>query len=323
MCDLSLFARCISSGWAAAGSLCSRLLPTCGIRRRNQLSIPAPAPAASAADAPDSRLGGLLAAATYRGGKAHNEDSYFCEDFGACRVLAVADGVSSSDFAAVASRQLTQTLYRALATASSPVVADERFVAGVCRIAAQQIAQQLPPQSCAESTLIVLFEFANRYVLLYLGDGGAVRLRGNLRDGTSLLLSHHDEHGRLSGFVGGADPAAPTLSVVEFSKSPLEDGDILLIGTDGALPQHKETVHAAELVSRLFDRSQAAARVASPAEITRAIAEYLADSNPDDNATLGLLFSEQALAYWRRRCEPPPGYQEDISHECSACAFPA
>lgn len=247
--------------------------------------------------------GGLLAAATFQGGKTYNQDSYFCEEFGACKVIVIADGVSSSDYASLASRQVTQTFYRALhrvAEHDEPFLTPE-FFTRTCRLAARRIAAQVPDGFSAETTLILLAEFSDRFLLAYLGDGGAVWVRGNLREGKSLLLAHHDQYGRLCGFVGREGPSLAAPTIVEISKSQMEDGDILLVGTDGALPPRKEAGHAFTLLSELLAQTAAKGDTPTAAEVGHHIGDYLARRQPDDNATLGILFTRQAFAYWQHQ----------------------
>lgn len=249
-------------------------------------------------------LGGLVTAATWVGGKPQNEDRVSFDDLGAAKLLIVADGVSASDHGPIAAEAVVQCLRQAIrdALADANSRFDQAFFQLACEMAAQRVAAQIPQATSAESTVVVLLELPDRIVLAYLGDGGAVWVRGNQRGGRSLLLAQHDEYGRLSGFVG-AEGVTGTPTVLQIQKSAETDGAIFAIGSDGALPRSHEIGRVHQLLQTLLRQVKAGDLRLTPADVAQLIEKCLVDWNPDDNATLGILFTQEALAYWQQQVE--------------------
>lgn len=247
-------------------------------------------------------LGGLVTGATWIGGKSQNEDRFCFDDFGTAKLLIVADGVSSSQYGALAAEEVVTSLRRAVraAVAAPNAVFDPAFFQGVCEQAAQRIAQRIAEGASADSTLVVLLELADRIVLAYLGDGGAIWVRGNQRGGRSLLLAQHDEHGRLSGYVG-AQGVVGIPMVIQIQKSAGADGTIFVIGSDGALPRNQEIGRVHQLLQVLGRHLHQGDTNLTSADIAQVIERCLTSWNPDDNATLGILFTQEALTYWQQQ----------------------
>ena len=293
------------------------------------LTVPQAPPATASVAGPNADitpLSGLVTAATWIGGKPQNEDRFCFDDLGTAKLIIIADGVSSSSHGAVAAETVVQHVRQAIraALAEANPRFDQAFFDAACKEAAQHIAGQIPQATSAESTVVILLELPDRVVLAYLGDGGAVWARGNQRGGRSLLLAQHDEYGRLSGFVG-AQGVAGRPTVLQIQKSAETDGAIFVVGSDGALPRGQEIGRVHQLLQMLIRQAKTGAMSLTETNVAQVIESCLAGWQPDDNATLGLLFTQEALAYWQQHLassrEPKQGENDDNANPEHALAL--
>ena len=272
-------------------------------------------------------LGGLVATATSIGGKQVQQDACAHLDLPGCKVVAVADGISSSPDAHLAAQTAVQialqalTLYWQAGYPITPSILKQAFFEAQAIIRLQVQARRLthaPPAT----TLIVAVELVDRFLVAYVGDGAAVLATGNLKLGLmNILYPHMRTGGAITCYLGSnqgwVEPAC-----LEFPKC-WPEGGILLVGTDGALPLGQLLKMARPILEQVqrhvMDSLSSGGRVDPHPVLESWVTRHL---TTDDNRTLGLIVSEEALNYWRTLAAQKSGGHRNAT-EPQGCAAAA
>lgn len=260
-------------------------------------------------------LGGLVLAVTTVGGKAEQQDAAYALDLPGSKIVIVADGVSSAPRAERAARLAVLSVLEALwrrALSGRPITLEtleQAFQRAYEHL--RRLSPAPPGTPGPQTTLIVAVELSDRFLVAYCGDGGAYLTTGSLRWCNNVLFPQQDfrQAGALTDVLGGSSPPRP--NVLSFRKG-WPDGGILAIGTDGALPLGGSLSAVQELLQQVREAVRAGQ---SPDWV---VEEWLRRRPSEDNRSLGLLISEEALRTWRgdglldlirssgERPKPPP-----------------
>ncbi|HEY3912433.1 MAG TPA: protein phosphatase 2C domain-containing protein [Stellaceae bacterium] len=256
-------------------------------------------------------LGGFTAAggfrswaASHRGRRSHNEDSYVNRpDLG---LWAVADGAGGHQAGDVASRTVTDALAalpRGLGAAE--LLAEARLRIAEAHEALQLQAMRLGPEALMITTLVVLLARHDHFACLWAGDSRAYLLRqGRLRqlthdhslvqelldrgEITAAEARHHPDANIITRALGGDE------ETIELDKvsDRLRRGDRFLLCSDGLY----KTVPEGDLVGLLADDSLSAERLVAAA----------LERQADDNVTAMIIEADAEEA----NAGPPPPHRE-------------
>jgi len=247
-------------------------------------------------------LAGLIAAATSIGGKEVQQDACGHLDLPGCKVVAVADGISSSPHARLAADTAVQivlqvvTRYWQAGYPITPGTLKQAFAEAQAAVRLQAQARGLthaPPAT----TLILAVEVADRFLVAHVGDGAVVLTTGALHWMANLLYPQTGQGGAITRYLGqnrdGMEPACLELPKV------WPDGGILLVGTDGALSPG-QVLATAEAILREIQQQTVISLTTGRRGDPHAVLEAWVTRrlSADDNRTLGLIVSQQALDYW-------------------------
>jgi len=283
-------------------------------RRRSAMAEIRNRAAAPGAAFPIPPLGGWAIALTTTGGKPVQQDAVSCLETSAWKAIALADGVSGTPGAERAARMAVHVLLEELRqTARRGGIIDLQALSRGFQKAHREVVGGPPsgePFSgiAPQTTLIAVVETPDRILIAYCGDGAVIVSSGSLRWATSLLFPQVDfqQAGALRGIIGGSDDPQPTL--ISLPRAAWPDGLVVVLGTDGALPPGESLRPAWDLLLRireLFGAGQ---------DPTCFLEEWLRSLESDDNRSLGLLITEEALRLWRNPdgCGAVAGGSTDI-----------
>ncbi|MFZ1043782.1 MAG: protein phosphatase 2C domain-containing protein [Anaerolineales bacterium] len=247
---------------------------------------------------------GVSSGASSIGGKQKQEDAWLSAEIYGNKVLAIADGISSSNQAHLAAKAAVNTTVEAIKKiweeGREVETKDLKEVFTYAQAAVAKEAQGLPENGLAPATtLIVALEQAESFLLGYLGDGAAVLTTGNLKWMQNLLFPQTGQAGAITSYLSAdCDHIMP--AVMELPKT-WPDGGVLLLGSDGALPQGEVISTSAQIL----DQIQSILSGTIPENAAEATCSVLADwvqarLKTDDNRTLGVLVSREAFCHWKK-----------------------
>jgi hypothetical protein len=254
--------------------------------RRNKITVP----------------GAIVTCATDAGFYPVNEDFCGWKDLPAGRVLVVADGVSGSPEGATASKVTVEVFLQEVEQASTK--SNDRIDRGVIQAAYEKACaaisartQQTGLSTSPETTFISVVELEDRFLFSYVGDGAIVLTTGSLKYATNLLIPHIGYAGALTRTLN-AQVEQPKPAYIEVEKG-FEDGEIVLIGTDGALPPGRVLESSKKALEELRRTCQDEGECFDESSARQVLEEMVKNVLPfDDNRTLGLILTKEAVSYW-------------------------
>ncbi len=178
--------------------------------------------------------------------------------------------------------------------------------------------QSFMPRQRPLSTLLGLISLPREIIISYVGDGTAMLTTGRLVVARNLLLPHWDDHKNHTRDVSPDRAVQP--SIIRIGRN-FDEGAILLLGTDGALPRPRLPDSSSEEFQLLraiktwyvgnsgWERSDSEVRQSIRAILKAEMKNW----QIDDDATVGLLITSEAAAFWRQEAYPPPP-EADIRH---------
>lgn len=296
-------------------------------------SPPSATPPTAGGTTTSQRVLGVAAAAT-KGDKKPNQDAFALSMIGSRQVLCIADGVGSAKDAHLASKLAVDefpAVFREII--GEDAISFDNFANVWSRVAEKlkklydSTSQLYPPGiPCLQTTLLVVIEDGDQYWVGTLGNGSVLLVRGDFFRFpghvwpwciTDLSVSHQmiDALGdlRLAGYLSGAGQVGmPRLCCLRKDRI---DGEFLIVTTDG--------VHSIDQIEALRDNSGRIAQLVNPhlkalltqylrptisgnssegvlrAEVQGALEQFLAANHFDDDATVGVLISPQAVSLYR------------------------
>lgn len=252
---------------------------------------------------------GLICGATAIGGKMRQEDAWNGLQVNGNQVIAIADGVSSSSDPHLASVAAVNSIVR---TVGDIWKNNHEINAESLHLAFRRAQQAVKKNSkgsdgrAAATTLIVAIEQKKNFLIGYLGDGAAVLSTGELKWFNNELYPHTGPSGSLSGYLGdGSLYTEP--AIVELPKYWF-DGGILLLGSDGALEQGSVISTSKDILDELCQQVTTRQNSQTPGDLARWTLERWVENKltTDDNRTLGILISHEAMEYWMKSNHPHP-----------------
>lgn len=237
---------------------------------------------------------------SFIGGKQKQEDAWSAADVNGNRILAIADGISSSNQARLASQSAVDTAIRGAKEIwdreAEVEISDLKEIFYQAQRAVEEQAEGLPKDGVfPATTLVIAIDQPGRFLLGYLGDGAMVLTTGSLKWMQNLLFPQTGRSGEITSFLG-ADCKGAMPVVMELPKT-WPDGGILLLGSDGALPLGEVLSTSLQILDEIrasYDNTQPGI------EITYEVLSQWVQKrlNSDDNRTLCVLVSSEALSYW-------------------------
>lgn len=250
---------------------------------------------------------GLLNSASSAGSKAVQQDAHLHFHAPGCKVVALADGISATPEAQQAAQAAVVAGVTSLAQqaylARTITLQTLRYAFNEAQWGVQyqnRLFGYLAPGPA--TTLIMAVELSDRFLIGYVGDGAAVLTTGCLQWLSNLLFPQVGAGGAIAHYLG-MDRREISPSLIELPKH-WPDGGIVLLGTDGALPQG-EVLRTASLV--LHEVRDHICRSTNRSLDAHAILEAWVGQRltTDDNRSLGLLVSAETVDFWRRPSRPP------------------
>jgi serine/threonine protein phosphatase PrpC len=251
-------------------------------------------------------LPGVADSATTIGGKGLQQDACYHVSLPGAKIVAVADGISSAyraDYAAQLAllSALGHFQYRILD--DHPV--DERLLLAAFDQAHRHVrrlnaALNGPTGRGAATTMIVAVETQDTFYFGSLGDGAALFSYAEMDWVTNCLYPQQDR-GALTQYLGtSADRVRPSISIMPKSEY---SGGVAVIMTDGMY--RKETImrDAVRSLRGIRDRVTAVSRE-NVIDIHQYLEEWVTGVETDDNRSVGVLISQEAIDYWRRKHDP-------------------
>jgi serine/threonine protein phosphatase PrpC len=281
-------------------------------------------------------LPGVAAAATVTS-KSTNQDSWQLRCSDKFCALAVADGLGTSFDAHLAASIVATAFVEECDSLTAPgLIPGTSSVNSVWKSVAHQLRDHylknpdryFEQSAPLQTTLLALIDSGDTYLFTYLGNGSLLYLRGDFwrfkgRDwpwcSTDLIVSHSflDNSGRsrLYGIIGpNGLTAEPNMGVLSKDQ---RYGEFLILCTDGISsadslkvgrdPQEKLWLEANKNLEHLINHAlpRFLSELAMDAPPEQALGEtlnaYLAGQSFDDDATVAVLVSRQAIAYARQR----------------------
>ncbi len=279
---------------------------------------------------------GIAAAATVTS-KGTNQDSCQIRCADNFCAIAVADGLGTSFDAHLAASIVTTAFVEECGALAAPGVLPST---GAVNLVWKRVAKQLhdhyvqspdryfEQSAPLQTTLLALIDTGDTYLFTYLGNGSLLYLRGDFwrfkgRDwpwcSTDLIVSHSflDNAGRsrLYGIIGpNGLTAEPNMGLLSKDQ---RYGEFLILCTDGISsadslkvgrdPQEKLWLEANKnleiLINHALPRFLAELAMDAPPEqaLSATLNTYLAGQSFDDDATVAVLVSRQAIAYAKQR----------------------
>jgi len=250
-------------------------------------------------------LKSIVACATYAGFYSINEDYCGYKDLETARVLAVADGVSGSPEGEVASRIAVEAFLKKIEEDAQKV--DGKIDRQIIQAAYDEACAAIRAHARGSTTFISVVELEDRFLFTYVGDGAIVLTTGNLKYATNLLIPHLGYAGALTRTLNAqVEHIKPAYIEVE---KGFEDGEIVLVGTDGALPRGQVLKTAQMVLEKLRQTCQEEGESFSENSVRRVLKNIVENVLEfDDNRTLGLVLTKKAVSYWLQH-----GRKEEIT----------
>lgn len=246
---------------------------------------------------------GLIGVISDQGPKATQDDFADSLALPELRVVAIADGVSSSTNGAFAAEIAVHTAIQDVAATwliQRKLSADDlkqsiRFTQAMVsqRIQAAGLHQfSIPPST----TLIVAAETAQHLVLGYIGDGAAIITSGSLQWATNLL--HPQSSGGVMMATLGMNPDLALPVVIEWPKV-LPDGEVVIIGTDGIFQPGSILTTSNQILAAI--KASIGSIESGRMTLEKVLMQWVSENckTGDDNRSLGLLITNRALELWR------------------------
>ncbi len=255
---------------------------------------------ASPQDTEPNGLGGLALAVTDKGGKETQQDAARCLELPECKIVAVADGVSSSANSKIAARQAASMAVSVLGSyASSGINGDVlREAFDRANTAIRQEVGWRRNAGAPHTTLLLGVELEDRLLLAYAGDGAIVLCNGDLHWMTNVLHPYVGEAEMLTGYLGRADGGLEP-AVLELPKH-WPTGIVVLLGTDGALELGKVMTTSGEILFEIAKGAQDWTEDQLTEQVRSLLQSWVSDRlDSDDNRSLGLIISREALRRWQ------------------------
>lgn len=152
------------------------------------------------------------------------------------------------------------------------------------------------------STLIGVVDLPDELVLIYVGDGGAMLTTGRLVVARNLLVQHWDRNARHTLSISPAAPVSPAMIRI---RKNFAEGEVFVIGSDGAIPS-QHTLRLLHTIRSWYETHDVGHL--TPAQISLEIEGVLHEElnrraecgELTDDATLGVIVTNRAAQYWRR-----------------------
>jgi len=266
--------------------------------------------------------------ATTEGGKKGNQDFADERRLNECNVLAIADGVSHSQHGELAAEAAVkgfltkiEEVWKQRATIGR---AEIREAYDAARAEIKKRVEEVKKQEGLDSfnpqtTFIGIIELHDRFIFTYIGDGAIALFRAAVDVGTALhspeqkgeqqwtpsqpvsksLLVPHSFAGFLTRHLS-ASGELPRPAYIEVDKA-LEGGEIVIAGTDGALPMGsvlKTSQGILNDVKQEFQKNHKTFNRRTVHSILLQKVEH--EFTTDDNRTLGIILTDGALNSWWR-----------------------
>lgn len=250
-----------------------------------------------------------------------NQDAVACGAAQDIAVVAVADGISETGprSAIVAQAAATHMVNRVLAQTDTAegaaVFADDHWfdvlfhaLPHVCEDALDAAGERWNPDGeglSPKTTLIAAIRLPEELIVAYVGDGVAKVTTGRLIMARNLLIPHWNDNGHLTRYVSPEAPAQPTVIRL---RTNFDEGELVLIGSDGAFPNRASdpTVFIIDTLKHQVTADQVRP---SPAAIGAGmlgiLEQALGGRLLDDDASLGVILSRRAVDYWRQSANAP------------------
>jgi hypothetical protein len=245
--------------------------------------------------------GAIAATASCPGGRRHQQDAHRHVVGGAARAVIVADGVSGATRSELASNAAVAAVERELARKTGARLTPRDLMAGLFEAARRAVievahAHAFGPDGPA-TTLIVALELADRVCIGYVGDGAAVVTSGRLQWMTNVL---HPQAGRGAALGNALGPDTKSARAVTAELPKVwDDGAVVLIGTDGGLAPGEVLSTGGAVLDEIRSRIPSVARPDWFDRTVDVLARWVHEGiDTDDNRTLGLLVSREALRFW-------------------------
>jgi polyhydroxyalkanoate synthesis regulator phasin len=240
----------------------------------------------------------IVTCATYAGPYPINEDFCGWKDLGKARILVVADGVSGSPKGEIASWVAVKAFLEKIEEAAEK--AEGKIDRQIIQVAYKEACAAIKEQAqtlTAATTFISVVELEDRFLISYIGDGAIVLTTGSLKYATNLLIPHLGYAGALTRTLN-AQVEEPKPAYIEIEKG-FEDGEVVLIGTDGALPRGQVLETARKVLEKLRKTCQEEREYFDEKSARKVLEEMVTNViDFDDNRTLGLVLTEEAISYW-------------------------
>lgn len=263
----------------------------------------------------------IVAYATTEGDKEVNQDYAGNRCLDKCNVLAIADGVSDSLRAELAAKaavegfltKIEEVLKQRSAIGREEIRDAYRAASAEIRERVEQVKQQEGLDSLnPQTTFIGIIELVDRFIFTYVGDGAIALFRADTREGVMILIPH-SAPGGLTRWLD-ANNESPKHGYMEMDKT-LEGGEIIVAGTDGALPLGKKALKTSQGILLDLKREFQEHHEKFDRDTVRRILlqKVKREIRWDDNRTLGIILTNDALDSWRkeRRRESPPTQEKE------------
>jgi|GEM_PF-2896759 len=237
---------------------------------------------------------GFVAASTHKGPKRINEDRICTGSSRDLRYIAIADGLGGyphgGDAAQIAVDTF-QTQIKAIKQKDTPV--EIEWIRHVYTTAARKIKKAASGALGWKTTMLCVIEKPGDFFISYLGDGQIYLIRGDAEIAVPLMAGHR-VNGLLAGVIGPELTAEPV--IIQLSKS-FRSGEIVVAGSDGVFNPEIQQAKP-ELLMDLIRSIKDQPKSEDPnAVIFNFLEELHLQNLLDDNASLGLIMTDNAVQY--------------------------
>lgn len=267
----------------------------------------------------------IMASATVAGGKEKNEDHVGSRPLDGCNVLAIADGVSGSPRGKLAAKAAVEGFLTKIEEIWQQRHTIGRGDVGEAYIAARDKIREHAEEAKREkglaslnpqTTFIGIIELDNRFIFTYIGDGAIVLFRAAADVGVVLhypksLLIPHSIGKNFPTRLLSADAELPKHSYMEVDKT-LEGGEIVVAGTDGALPMGSILKTSEGILNDLKHMFQKNYREFDTETVNSFLRNKLEQFTTDDNRTLGVILTQNARNSWLRELQREDHKQHSV-----------